>query len=618
MEQVNRDKINVENRSLINNIIFILRSIRKDKASNIYFFMGLIISNALVPFGLVLFPPLIIDSLIKEASLSQSLIRIILQFSVYLLFTYCMKRYLDGLSDSKYLYIRFFFLEKYYKKCMNIKYPLTEDPNIINNVQKLLVISNGIHRGISGVFRNLIELIYSLFIAIAFALMLGNLNPYIVIALLLNGFLIYQSQKAAKDYEVKNEDRKTKLSRILIYWNSMMNDSHYGKDSRLYNMKKLLKERTHEAEENYHKFNLDIRKRYIYEKIIDGMLMILREGILYGILTYEVLYHNLSIGDFTMYIIIIRRFTGLIKTIFSNLAFMLSENVYINELRNYLNLDEDSTSELTHWEYLLQYEDYELEFKDVSFSYPNSERIILENINLKICAGERLAVVGKNGEGKSTLIKLLCGFYKPTSGAIYLNSIHIDEIPSDIYYRLISAVFQDIKLFAFSIAENIACTQYKDIDMKEIYRSLIDADIYDKVMSLEKQMKANIDTNLELDGIKLSGGEYQKVAIARSLYKKGKIVIMDEPTSALDPVAEYKIYESFNKLVGNKTAIYVSHRLASTRFCDRIILIGNRQILEEGSHAELMELGQAYYKMFEIQARYYKEDVSEVINERVV
>ena len=247
--------------------------------------------------------------------------------------------------------------------------------------------------------------------------------------------------------------------------------------------------------------------------------------------------------------------------------------------------------------------EYEFEFRDVSFSYPNSREPVLNHVTLKVRIGKKLSLVGPNGAGKTTFIKLLCRLYDPTEGQILLNGVDIRYYDYDEYLQLFSVVFQDFKLFSFSIAENVAVS--KEFDENKVTDKMKKAGFTD----LEGRIKRDIHANLykmSEDGIEISGGEAQKIAIARALYKDSPLVILDEPTSALDPISEYEIYRSFDELVENKTAIYISHRMSSCRFCNQIIVFDKGKIVQQGSHDELLkDEGGLYYEMWNAQAQYY-------------
>lgn len=247
--------------------------------------------------------------------------------------------------------------------------------------------------------------------------------------------------------------------------------------------------------------------------------------------------------------------------------------------------------------------DYEFEFRDVSFSYPNSTEPVLKHVSMKLKVGRKLSLVGPNGAGKTTFIKLLCRLYDPTEGQILLNGVDIRYYDYDEYIKLFSVVFQDYKLFSFSIAENVAVS--KEFEDQKVRSCLEQAGFTERLGTLDKDIHTNL-YKLEEDGVEISGGEAQKIAIARALYKDSPLVILDEPTSALDPVSEYEIYQSFDKLVGEKTAIYISHRMSSCRFCNRIVVFNDGQIVQQGNHEELMEdTDGLYYEMWNAQAQYY-------------
>jgi ATP-binding cassette subfamily C protein len=251
---------------------------------------------------------------------------------------------------------------------------------------------------------------------------------------------------------------------------------------------------------------------------------------------------------------------------------------------------------------------YEIEFRNVSFRYPGSNVDIYKKLNLKIPRGQRLAIVGHNGAGKTTFVKLLCRLYDVTEGEILLNGINIKYFKKEEYLRLFSAVFQEVKILAFSAGENVALEEQEDIDEERLKQSLEQAGISEKIAALAKGSKTSLLKFLDDEGVELSGGENQKISIARALYKNGPIMVLDEPTAALDALAEYNTYLNFNQMVGQKTAIYISHRLASTIFCDTIAMFEQGEIIEYGSHTELLAKQGKYWDMYETQAKYYKEE----------
>lgn len=248
---------------------------------------------------------------------------------------------------------------------------------------------------------------------------------------------------------------------------------------------------------------------------------------------------------------------------------------------------------------------FEIEFKNVSFKYPNTESYALQNINLKINNGEHLAVVGRNGSGKTTFIKLMCRLYDVTDGEILINGINIKEYSKESIIKLYSVVFQDFKIFSTTLAQNISANE--EYDKERLYDALDKANIKDRVLAMENKENTYLYKDLDKSGIEISGGEAQKLALARALYKDAPVVILDEPTASLDPVAENEIYNRFNSFVNNKTAIYISHRLSSCVFCNRIAVFDKSQLVETGTHQELLNANGKYSELWNAQASYYLE-----------
>ena len=252
---------------------------------------------------------------------------------------------------------------------------------------------------------------------------------------------------------------------------------------------------------------------------------------------------------------------------------------------------------------------YEIALENVSFKYPGSEKYILKNVNLTLHAGEKLAVVGLNGAGKTTIVKLLCGFYDPTEGRVTLNGTDIRELRRRDYYKMFSAVFQSFSLLASTVAANVAQSE-DDIDMQRVRDCAAMAGLTEKIESLPQGYDTLMNRDVYEDAIMLSGGETQRLMLARALYKNSPIIMLDEPTAALDPIAEAELYEKYGDMTSGKSSVYISHRLASTRFCDRILFIEDGGIAEQGTHDELLAKGGRYAELFEVQSRYYKEEVT--------
>ena len=312
-----------------------------------------------------------------------------------------------------------------------------------------------------------------------------------------------------------------------------------------------------------------------------------------------------GIGNFILYQGTVSRFVGSAAGLSAYLGMLRHNSRYLEKQYEFLDLPNDM------YQGKLAVEkrddiDYEIEFRDVSFRYPRSETWVLRHVNMKFKIGDRLAIVGENGSGKTTFIKLLCRLYDPTEGTILLNGIDITRYRHDEYMALFSVVFQDYKLFPFSLAANVTASHEYDAEKAE--DCLRRAGLAKCLSSLERGIETAIGRQYENDGIDLSGGEAQKVALARALYKDAPFVVLDEPTAALDPIAEAAVYESFNQILENKTSIFISHRLSSCRFCDEIAVFENGQIVQRGTHEALVEADGKYRELWNAQAQYYREE----------
>ena len=249
---------------------------------------------------------------------------------------------------------------------------------------------------------------------------------------------------------------------------------------------------------------------------------------------------------------------------------------------------------------------YELQLEHVTYRYPGAAEDTIHDLSLTLHRGEKVALVGLNGAGKTTLVKLLCGFLDPTQGTVRLNGVDIRKLNRRAYYKLFSAVFQEFSLLEATVAENVA-QQVEGIDEEKVWQCLENAGLSDAVRALPQGLKTHLGRSIYDDGTELSGGQTQRLMLARALYRDGAVLVLDEPTAALDPITESEIYLKYSEMTQGKTSLFISHRLASTRFCDRIILLENGSIAEEGSHESLLQRGGSYAKLFSVQRRYYEE-----------
>lgn len=416
---------------------------------------------------------------------------------------------------------------------------------------------------------------------------------------------IFLTSRANK-YLASQRDRIGKIWDERYYLSQDATNHKYGKDIRVYQMRNwfsrifvaLTKERT--------LIGKKVEKRFLFASLSNTIFLFIRDLVAYVTLAIAVLNGSIDVTTFTFLIGIVTGFTVWLNGFVSHFNDLRKANIATNEYRECLQ----TKNEFNHGEGVdtgKMSKPISIEFKDVEFSYPDSDNMTLKNISFKIAAGEKIAIVGDNGAGKTTIVKLLCGLYKPTKGDILIDGVSIDKLNLEEYMRLLSVVFQDSEPLAFTIEQNIACDVPENIDHDRVQKSLEEADLIKKVESLPLKEKTYITEEFNKDGVKLSGGEIQKLMLARALYKHAPILILDEPTAALDPISEEKMYLRYEDFLQGNTSVFISHRLSSTKFCDRILFIKDGKVIEEGSHYDLMAKEGEYRDLFQIQAKYYQE-----------
>lgn len=485
---------------------------------------------------------------------------------------------------------------------MTMDFEHTEDPDALDQLNKAKEGINWYSGGVEGILSHFYSIIMnvSVLIGIVTIIIMGCpwLLPVQAISLLLVTYFNYRNNKI----EIKSFTQLSVLNRKFGYYFYQLANFAYGKDIRLYDSADMMGEKA----DNENRKMVNVWKNQMRDTRRNswGMDFVnsLRDGASYFYLGYLAITKVITVGDFTMYTSAASNFFWSLYHIVEGIQEIMKRCSYLNEYIVFLKYP----AKMVQGDKPVTTGDHVIEFKNVSFCYPRSDRYILKNVNLTIRSGEHLSVVGLNGAGKTTLIKLLCRLYDVSEGEILVDGCNIKEYSEAEYRSLFAVVFQDFQLFAFSLKENVALAQSNQADEKEIEKSLELSGVYDDAVKLEQGLNTMIYKSFDEKGTELSGGQKQKVAISRALYRNAPIIILDEPTAALDPVAEYEIYKKFDELVGGKTAVYISHRLSSCKFCDHIAVFADEQLKEYGTHDELVHLENGIYaKMFHAQARYY-------------
>lgn len=415
-------------------------------------------------------------------------------------------------------------------------------------------------------------------------------------------------------YSDKHREESSEIWRKKNYVFTKSTNISAGKDIRIYQLQKWFNTLLDDCIKRRRDYDTRIQIRWYWPTVADCIFNFARDFLAYAILIKRVLDGQMDVATFTLYLGLIASFSNWIYSLASNFSEIKKSSHELNDFFDFINLPERESLPLVEpvsgvvepVETTNKFAP-EIEFRNVEFTYDGAEKPTLKNLNFTIRAGEKIALVGNNGAGKTTIVKMLTGLYKQTGGDILVNGKTIDEIGLKNYQDAISVLFQDTSPLAFSIEENVSSTELENTDKNKVWDSLKKAGLDKKVNDLKNKEKTFITQNLDDEGVLLSGGETQKLLLAKAIYKNGSFLILDEPTSALDPLAESKIYEEYNEMAGGKTAVFISHRLASTKFCDKIMFLENGQIAELGTHDELMKKGGKYKEMFDIQSQYYVE-----------
>lgn len=598
--------------NVFQNIIFLLRDMKREHPLLILFIVLQVVLSVVSPVFSIYIPKIALDLVLDAAGLSRILMVL---GGAGLIMTLSMA--LSGMAEQgKYMMyndMRRYYQMELFLRSLSCDYRHVESAEGQTKYQRAFdTLAYGDMSGTSQMTVTSINMVVNVLCFVIYSGIMSQLSPAMVLILIALSLVNLFGTRHAQNYEYRRQDEWSRYEKRLQYVIRTGSDIQSGKDMRLYHTGGWFVSLRETLIQQITRLSRKIQNRYFAAGAVNACILFLRDGIAYACLIYAVAAGRITIGDFTLYFGAITAFSGFVNGIIYNINELNGANLQMNSMRAYFdNTDEPEPEEPLS---LADLKDYSIEFQDVTFGYEQGGDPVLRNLSFRIADGEKVALVGVNGAGKTTIVKLLCGFYKPDSGQILIGGQRMERFPKQELMKLFSAVFQDIYLPPFTVAETISLRERKNTDLGRVKESLARVELWEKIAQCEKGLDTPMTKEIT-DGLVLSGGEQQKLLMARALYKDAPVLILDEPTAALDPIAESNTYEQFHQIASEKTALYISHRLASTRFCDRIIFLSGGRIAEEGTHEALIEKAGAYFEMFTLQSQYYKEKGSEETHE---
>lgn len=458
------------------------------------------------------------------------------------------------------------------------------------------------------------QICINLLTMLVFGGIIGTLHPLIALLLLIPTGINYLLEKNHSDFVHKRKDEEEYLNKKKWYTTSWMHFGNTYKDVLLYGMRGFICDQAKKTLTDHQLFVNKNHDHSLIKEIAACVLTFVRDGIAYAYLIYRAVRGDFTPGEFVLYFSVISSFSNYVSAIFHSIGRIYSGSLAVEDFREFMEIE-------SHFNRgkgaPLPTEAPCVEFVNVSYTYPEADEPTVKNLSFRIEPGENIALVGLNGAGKTTVIKLLCGMFRPTEGKIFVNGVDIMEYNRDEYYSIITALFQTFKPLPLTIRRNITSTS--DIigtaDEERLAQAIRYADLEDYIAKLPKGLDTRLVRSICEDATEPSGGEMQRILLARAYYNDRPMMVLDEPTAALDPIAESQMYERYAEFSKEKTTVFISHRLASTRFCSRILLIENGELLEIGSHDELIRKNGRYAELFDIQSQYYNEHPNEVAQE---
>ena len=571
----------------------------------------LLVQSVLTPVipAIAMFLPMVVIAIILNDASSSRLVIAVAVFTAITVLLQTIKSYLTVVGRSQRNAIRHSYIHQILDINLTTDYVNLEKKEFTDAREKAYDITDTYTAAAMQIYYSMENVLSNFLGLVIYTILLVQVNPLVLLlaaATTVVGFFI---RRRANKWRHDNDEEQANCQKRIRYIASVGSNTSLAKDIRLFAMYDWLQEVYKSYSNLKYNWTKRMESRQYVADAVDCVATFFREGAAYAYLIWLVLFQGLPVEQFVLLFAAIGGFSGWVLGILEEYTNLQRNSLDYCRLREFFEFPnsfkrEDGEPIAPQKEGM-----YELELRNVSFRYPGADEDTLHKINLTIRAGEKLAVVGLNGAGKTTIIKLLCGFYDPTAGEILLDGQDIRIFNREQYYKLFTAVFQDFNILPVTIAENVAQLDCDVLDIERVRHCIELSEMTKKIDSLPDGMESLLGKQVHDEAVELSGGEIQRLMLARALYSDAPVLILDEPTAALDPIAESSLYSKYDELSSGKTSVYISHRLASTRFCDRIIYIDKKVIAESGTHEELIKRGNKYAELFKLQSKYYQEGI---------
>ena len=608
-----RKGIQATKHGMFNNFVY---AVKLTWQLNNQFIIAIIVMGVLSALYMLIgiYIPKIVLALVENKVTTDTMIKVLVAVGIIILVVKLINTKAQYVGEYAWDKVYKGLVSKYLRKSFTTDFKNMENPDFLDLIERSKHAMYN-YQGISGYCRRGSNILSNIVLVVIAGAAIAVINPLIILVLVFISYFIYKILDSTMEWtKVNFRDAMSSNFRKNYYFSSTARDFKYAKDIRLFKMQDFIEQTWKDINTVYYAACKKNHRKWVMCEAKMSFLRLFQNLLLYIVLIYMVLNKGMSISDFVLYIGLVASFSTAMTDMFCNMVWMNMNRMELDDFRTFMDWNEDKpdTEKGEGVSKNIGLKQFEFKFENVSFKYPGHEKYVLKNINLTIEAGSKLAVVGINGAGKTTLTKLLMRLYEPTEGRILLNGVDVKNYDRDTYFKIFAPVFQNIEIFAFPVWQNISMKPENETDKNKTMEALERSGLDEKINKYENKIDTMLLRIFDPNGVDLSGGERQRLAMARALYQNREVLVLDEPTAALDALAEDRMYQEFNEMVKGKTAIFISHRLSSTRFCDKIVMFEDGRITEEGTHEQLIKANGKYRNMFQVQAQYYKDKEGEV------